>query len=68
VRTMAYSWQMKLRGVYNLTVQRTTDNIMRKMNDEKWFIYKKKLAHERAEKAIQKLDGTSSMPRATVGS
>jgi ribosomal protein L16 Arg81 hydroxylase len=68
VRTMAYSWQMKLRGVYNLTVQRTTDNIMRKMNDEKWFIYKKKLAFERAEKAIQKLDGTSSMPRATVGS
>jgi len=46
---------MKLGGVWNLTVQRTTDNVMRKLIDEKWFDYKKKVAHRRAEKAIHKL-------------
>ena len=55
IRTIAHSIPMKLGGLWNLTVQRTTDNIMRKLNDEKWFVYKKKLAQERADKAISEL-------------
>jgi hypothetical protein len=30
---------------------------MRKLNESKWFDYKKKLAYTRAEKAISKLVG-----------
>jgi ribosomal protein L16 Arg81 hydroxylase len=56
IRTIAHSIPMKLGGLWNLTFQRTTDNIMRKLNDEKWFVYKKNLARERAEKAIAELD------------
>ncbi|MBX2947260.1 MAG: cupin-like domain-containing protein [Cyclobacteriaceae bacterium] len=55
VRTLPYGLSMKARGLWNLTVQRTTDNIMRKLNDEKWFAFKKKLAHKRADKIIQGL-------------
>lgn len=54
IRTIAHSIPMKLGGIWNLTVQRTTDNVMRKLNEEKWFDFKKKLAQERAEKAISK--------------
>lgn len=57
IRTIAHSLPMKLGGLWNLTVQRTTDNLMRKINDEKWFVYKKKLAQERADKAISQLAG-----------
>jgi ribosomal protein L16 Arg81 hydroxylase len=57
VRTIAHSLPLKIGGLWNLTVQRTTDNMMRKLNDTKWFDYKKKLAHTRAEKAISKLVG-----------
>jgi len=57
IRTIAHSLPMKLGGLWNLTVQRTTDNVMRKIDDAKWFDYKKKLAQTRAEKAISKLVG-----------
>lgn len=55
VRTVANSWSLKFGGVWNLTVQRTTDNLMRKLNEEKWFSYKKKLAQKRAIKAMKNL-------------
>ncbi|HRJ31190.1 MAG TPA: cupin-like domain-containing protein [Cyclobacteriaceae bacterium] len=55
VRTLPYGLSMKARGLWNLTVQRTTDNIMRKLNDEKWFAFKKQLAYKRADKVIQGL-------------
>ncbi|MBL7861681.1 MAG: cupin-like domain-containing protein [Cyclobacteriaceae bacterium] len=55
VRTLAHTLPMKVRGVYNLTIQRTTDNLMRKMNDKKWFEYKKSLARERAQKAMSRI-------------
>ena len=55
IRTIAHSLPMKLGGLWNLTIQRTTDNIMRKLDDEKWFDYKKKLAHERAQHAMRRL-------------
>jgi hypothetical protein len=57
IRTIAHSLPMKLGGLWNLTVQRTTDNVMRKIDDAKWFDYKKKLAQIRADKAISKLVG-----------
>jgi ribosomal protein L16 Arg81 hydroxylase len=56
IRTIAYSLPMKLRGLWNLTVQRNIDNLMNRVNDQKWFDYKKKLAQTRAEKAIQRLE------------
>lgn len=55
IRTIAHSLPLKLGGLWNLTVQRTTDNIMRKINDEKWFVYKKNLARTRAERAIREV-------------
>ncbi|MGC3943473.1 MAG: cupin-like domain-containing protein [Chryseolinea sp.] len=58
IRTMAHSLPLKLGGLWNLTVQRTTDNIMRKINDEKWFEYKKNLARTRADKAIGVAEAT----------
>lgn len=54
VRTLAHSLPLKFKGLWNLTVQRTIDNIMRKINDEKWFTYKKQLAQDRANKEIKK--------------
>ncbi|MDH4090410.1 MAG: cupin-like domain-containing protein [Cyclobacteriaceae bacterium] len=55
VRTFAHSLPMKFGGIWNLTVQRTTDNVMRKLNEEKWFEYKKKLARNRANRAMRRL-------------
>jgi ribosomal protein L16 Arg81 hydroxylase len=56
LRTMASSLPIFSRGIWNLSVLRTTDNICRKISDEKWFSYKKRVAYERAEKAIGKLN------------
>ena len=53
VRTVANNWEMILGGFWNLTFQRTMDNLMRKINDEKWFIYKKSLAKRRALKSMK---------------
>jgi len=55
VRTLPYGLSMKAKGLWNLTVQRTTDNLMRKLNDEKWFAFKKDLANKRAARVIQNL-------------
>jgi hypothetical protein len=33
-------------------VLRSIDNLAQKINDKKWFAYKKRLANQRAEKAI----------------
>ncbi len=56
VRTLAHGIPMTLKGVWNLTVQRTIDNIMRKLSEEKWFEYKKKLAQKRADKIIREIE------------
>jgi hypothetical protein len=47
---------MKLKGLWNVTVQRTTDNIMRKIDDKWWFDYKKNLARKRADRVIRKIE------------
>jgi len=59
VRTFAHGVPMKVGGIWNITVQRTTDNVMRKLNDEKWFNFKKQLARDRAERAIRKIAATA---------
>jgi ribosomal protein L16 Arg81 hydroxylase len=56
VRTLANSLPGKLKGLWHVAVLRSVDNIMRKVNEEKWFQYKKKVANNRAEKAIAKIN------------
>lgn len=56
VRGLATTIPIFLKGLRNLIVLRTIDNLMRKFNEEKWFVYKKKIANSRAEKAIIKIE------------
>lgn len=53
VRTMANSFPMQLRGFYYLTVQRTIDNVMSYLFGKKWFRLKLRIAHHRANQAIE---------------
>ena len=55
LRTMANSLPTLSKGIWHLSALRVTDNIMRKIDDKKWFEYKKNLAREKAAKAIEKL-------------
>jgi ribosomal protein L16 Arg81 hydroxylase len=55
LRTMANSLPILSKGIWHLSALRITDNIMRKVNDKKWFEYKKALARQKADKAIRKL-------------
>ncbi len=56
VRTIAKSLPVKLKGLWHIGILRSVDNIMRKINEEKWFQYKKKIANNRAEKAIKEIE------------
>jgi hypothetical protein len=55
LRTMANSIPVLSKGLWHLSFLRMTDNIARKVNEEKWFDYKKKLAYERAERAVSRI-------------
>ncbi len=55
VRALAITIPVFFKGISNLIVLRTIDNLMRKFNEEKWFANKKKIANSRAEKAIKKI-------------
>lgn len=55
LRTMANSLPTLSKGIWHLSALRVTDNIMRKIDDKKWFEYKKNLARQKAAKAIEKL-------------
>ncbi len=52
LRARAASSKMVLRGAYNLILQRRLDDIMRKLFDQKWFNFKKRIAQKRANRAI----------------
>ena len=41
------------RGLWNLSALRITDNIMNRIDEGKWFEYKKGVAYRRAERAIR---------------
>lgn len=56
VRTVAPTLALKAKGVYNLSIQRKFDDIMRKLFDKKWYAYKFALAQKRANKEIDKID------------
>jgi Cupin-like domain len=55
LRTMANTLPTLSKGIWHLSALRITDNIMRKINDKKWFEYKRNLAIQKAEKAMEKL-------------
>jgi hypothetical protein len=54
LRTMANTIPTLSKGIWHLSALRITDNIMRKINDKKWFEYKRNLAMQKAEKAMEK--------------
>lgn len=56
VRTLPPTLMLKLKGAYNLTIQRKLDDLLRKMFGNKWFELKKSIAFKRAEKAIQEIE------------
>lgn len=47
----------RVTGFSNLVITRNFDNAMRKLLKDKWYNYKVKAAYDRAEKAIQKVEG-----------
>ncbi len=56
IRTLGASTGTILRGAYNVTIQRKFDDLMRKLYNQKWFEYKKRLAQKRANAAIKKIE------------
>jgi len=56
VRTLGSSLGIILEGLWNVSIQRKFDDLMRKWNDKKWFAYKQKIAMKRAQKAIDKIE------------
>ncbi|MDH6253131.1 hypothetical protein M2347_002858 [Chryseobacterium sp. H1D6B] len=55
IRALPSSWLEKWRGFKNLVVTRHFDNIMRNIFGDKWFNYKVKKAHRKAQRAIAKI-------------
>lgn len=55
IRTVANKLPRLTRGIWGVSVLRITDNIARKINEKKWFEYKKRVAHKRALRAIEKI-------------
>lgn len=52
LRAWDKSWRVKAHSLYNLTVQRTFDNLMKKQFNSKYMNWKEQLAIKRAEKAL----------------
>ena len=60
LRTMANSIPTLSKGIWHLSALRITDNIARKVNDKKWFEHKKKVAYERANRAIARIESAGA--------
>lgn len=60
VRTIAPTLALKIKGAYNLSVQRKFDDMMRWMFDKKWFNYKVAIAQKRANKEIKKIESDNN--------
>lgn len=70
VRTLGASVGTILKGGFNVTIRRKFDDLMRAINNDKWFNYKKRLAQKRAEKAMSKFGnggGTANSQTAAFG-
>lgn len=59
IRTLGASLGTILQGGFNVTIRRKFDDIMRKLFDQKWFEFKKRLARKRANAAIEKMNSDS---------
>jgi hypothetical protein len=55
VRTLGASIGTMARGLYNVSIQRKTDDLLRKLFKQKWFEFKLNLAKKNAERAINRL-------------
>ena len=55
VRTAPPTLALKLRGAYNIVLQRKIDDMFRFLFGNKWFRLKKSIAQKRAEKAISRI-------------
>ncbi len=56
VRTVAPGFMQRLYGIYNLTVQRSVDTLMRFIFRDAWFTWKKQVAIRRAEEAMARIE------------
>lgn len=57
VRTLGATVGTIIKGGFNVTIRRKFDDMMRAINNDKWFAYKKRLAQKKAQKAMEKLGG-----------
>ena len=55
VRSLPPQFSVKLKGFYNLTIQRKLDDMLRFTFGNKWFELKKSIAKKRAERAIKRM-------------
>lgn len=55
VRSLPPQFSIKLKGFYNLTIQRKLDDMLRFTFGNKWFELKKSIAKKRAERAIKRI-------------
>ena len=55
VRSLPTQFSVKLKGFYNLTIQRKLDDMLRFTFGNKWFELKKSIAKKRAERAIKRM-------------
>lgn len=60
LRTFAPKFSMRVKGAYNLVIQRYFDDFMRKFFDKRWFEYKKRIAQNRANRDIQKIENNAA--------
>ncbi|MFI5173167.1 MAG: cupin-like domain-containing protein [Chitinophagales bacterium] len=56
LRTLAPKFSMRVRGAYNLVIQRYVDDLMRKLFDKKWYAFKLRIAQNRANRDIKKIE------------
>jgi ribosomal protein L16 Arg81 hydroxylase len=49
IRTLGASLGTIVKGGFNVTIRRKFDDLMRKMYDQKWFEYKKRLAQKKRQ-------------------
>ncbi len=55
VRSLPPQFSIKIKGFYNLTIQRKLDDMLRFTFGNKWFELKKSIAKKRAERAIKRM-------------
>ncbi|HYX06775.1 MAG TPA: cupin-like domain-containing protein [Bacteroidales bacterium] len=57
LRAFSAHYAKRLSGFWKVAVLSNVDDLMRKMVGKRWFEHKTKVAHQRAENAIKKIEG-----------